>query len=184
VGLLSIGEEATKGSSLTLEAHALLASAPIDFAGNCEGRDALGSEFRVIVADGFSGNVLLKGLEGAGKTLFDELREAANSSLRAKVGGLLLKPALREVAHRHDPDTYGGAYLLGVRGLSVIAHGSSGRRAIRNAILYAARGVQSGVVERMEQGLADAAEAPDLQDTVSQPTVPVVVQPENGESQQ
>jgi len=66
----------------------------------------------------------------------------------------------------------------------VIAHGSSGRRAIRNAILYAARGVQSGVVERMEQGLADAAEAPDLQDTVSQPTVPVVVQPENGESQQ
>jgi glycerol-3-phosphate acyltransferase PlsX len=124
VGLLSIGEEATKGSSLTLEAHALLASAPIDFAGNCEGRDALGSEFRVIVADGFSGNVLLKGLEGAGKTLFDELREAANSSLRAKVGGLLLKPALREVAHRHDPDTYGGAYLLGVRGLSVIAHGS------------------------------------------------------------
>ena len=184
VGLLSIGEEATKGSSLTLDAHALLAAAPIDFAGNCEGRDALRSEFRVIVADGFSGNVLLKGLEGAGRTLFEELREAAASSTRAKLGGLLLRPALREVAHRHDPDTYGGAYLLGVRGLSVIAHGSSGRRAIRNAILYAARGVQSGVVERMEQGLAEAAGSADLQDTASQHTVPVVVQPENGVSQQ
>jgi glycerol-3-phosphate acyltransferase PlsX len=183
VGLLSIGEEATKGSSLTLEAHALLAAAPIEFAGNCEGRDALRGEFRVIVADGFSGNVLLKGLEGAGRTLFEELREAATSSTRAKLGGLLLRPALREVVHRHDPDTYGGAYLLGVRGLSVIAHGSSGRRAIRNAILYAARGVQSGVVERMEQGLAAAAGAPDLQDAASQHTVPVVVQPENGESQ-
>ncbi len=184
VGLLSIGEEATKGSSLTLEAHALLAAAPIDFAGNCEGRDALRSEFRVIVADGFSGNVLLKGLEGAGRTLFEELREAAASSTRAKLGGLLLRPALREVARRNDPDTYGGAYLLGVRGLSVIAHGSSGRRAIRNAILYAARGVQSGVVERMEQGLAEAAGSADLQDTASQHTVPVVVQPENGVSQQ
>jgi len=128
--------------------------------------------------------VLLKGLEGAGRTLFEELREAAASSTRAKLGGLLLRPALREVAHRHDPDTYGGAYLLGVRGLSVIAHGSSGRRAIRNAILYAARGVQSGVVERMEQGLAEAAGSADLQDTASQHTVPVVVQPENGVSQQ
>jgi len=174
---------ATKGSSLTIEAHALLTAAPIEFAGNCEGRDALGDEFRVIVADGFSGNVLLKGLEGAGRTLFQELREAAMSSTRAKLGGLLLKPALREVAERHDPDTYGGAYLLGVRGLSVIAHGSSGRRAIRNAILYAARGVQSGVVERMEGGLADAAEMTHLQDDALQHTVPVVVQPENGESQ-
>ena len=88
------------------------------------------------------------------------------------------------MAHRHDPDTYGGAYLLGVRGLSVIAHGSSGRRAVRNAILYAARGVQSGVVERMEQGLAEAEGSADLQDTAPQHTVPVVVQPENGESQQ
>jgi glycerol-3-phosphate acyltransferase PlsX len=183
VGLLSIGEEATKGSPVTLEAHSLLASAPIAFAGNCEGRDALGSEFRVIVADGFAGNVLLKGLEGAGSTLFGQLRQAANSSTRAKLGGLLLRPALREVGRRYDPDTYGGAYLLGVRGLSVIAHGSSGRLAVRNAILLAARGVEGGVVGLVEEGLGRGATTTDLQDGAQQHTVPTVADPENGESQ-
>jgi glycerol-3-phosphate acyltransferase PlsX len=183
VGLLSIGEEATKGSPVTLEAHELLAAAPIAFAGNCEGRDALGSQFRVIVADGFAGNVLLKGLEGAGSTLFGQLRQAAASSTRAKLGGLLLRPALREVGRRYDPDTYGGAYLLGVRGLSVIAHGSSGRRAVRNAILLAARGVDGGVVGLVEDGLGRGASTTDLQDGPQTHTVPTVADPENGESQ-
>ena len=132
VGLLSIGEEATKGSPLTLEAHALLAAAPIDFAGNCEGRDALRGEFRVIVADGFAGNVLLKGLEGAGEALFEELREAAaSSSLRAQAGRAAAAAGAARGARPPRPGAYGGAYLLGVRGLSVIAHGNSGRRAIR-----------------------------------------------------
>jgi acyl carrier protein len=140
VGLLSLGEEATKGSSLTLEAHDLLAAAPINFAGNCEGRDALRGDFRVIVADGFSGNVMLKSMEGAGSVLFAEMREAAMSSLRAKLGALLLRPALRGVRDHYDPERIGGAYLLGVRGLSVIAHGSSSRRAIVNAIRPGHRG--------------------------------------------
>jgi glycerol-3-phosphate acyltransferase PlsX len=182
VGLLSIGEEASKGSQLVLEAHELLARAPITFAGNCEGRDALRGEVRVIVADGFSGNVLLKGLEGAGAVLFSELRRAATSSVRAKLGGMLLRPALREVFRRNDPETYGGAYLLGVRGLSVIAHGNSSRRAIHNAIVYAARGVEAGVVDQVQQGLATAAADTDLQSASGQRTVPTVMAPENGVS--
>jgi phosphate acyltransferase len=181
VGLLSIGEEATKGSALTLESHALLRRAPVNFAGNCEGRDALRGEFRVVVADGFSGNVLLKGLEGTGSVLFSELRAAATSSLRAKAGALLLRPALRRVAEYHDPERIGGAYLLGVRGLSIIAHGNSSRRAICNAISLAARGIEAEVVRRMEEGLAAAPAGSDLQDGPEQHIVSSVVDPENGE---
>jgi len=154
VALLSVGEESTKGDARTVEAHGLLVSADVHFVGNCEGRDALTGEVDVMVTDGFAGNVLLKGLEGAGAALVFELRQAAASGLRAKVGGLLLRPALRERLSRTDPETYGGAYLLGVRGLSVVAHGNSSRTAIRNAITYAARGVSVGVVERLTERLA------------------------------
>ena len=181
VGLLSVGEEPSKGNALTLEAHQLLAAADLHFTGNCEGRDALRGDFRVIVADGFSGNVMLKSMEGAGSVLFAEMREAAMSSLRAKLGALLLRPALRGVRDHYDPERIGGAYLLGVRGLSVIAHGSSSRRAIVNAIQLAARGIEEDVVERMERGIAAAAAAPDLQDRSPVRTVPAVVDPENGE---
>ena len=100
VGLLSIGEEASKGTAVTLEAHALLAASELNFGGNCEGRDVLTGEFQVVVADGFAGNVLLKGLEGAGVALFTQLRAAADSSLRAKIGGLLLRPAVRAIRPR------------------------------------------------------------------------------------
>ena len=178
VGLLSVGEESSKGDALTLEAHTLLAASDLEFHGNCEGRDALRGEIRVIVADGFAGNVLLKSLEGAGEMLFRELRAAASSSLRAKLGGLLLLPALRGVRERVDPEAYGGAYLLGVRGLSVIAHGNSSRVAIRNAIETAARGAEVGLVERM----ADRMAASDLQDARAARNVPLVPDPENGVS--
>ena len=100
VGLLSVGEEATKGTPEVVEAHELLAASGINFGGNCEGRDALSGEFQVVVADGFAGNVLLKGLEGAGAMLIRELRAAADSSLRAKLGGMLLLPALRGLRDR------------------------------------------------------------------------------------
>ena len=178
VGLLSVGEEASKGDALTIEAHALLAASDLNFAGNCEGRDALRGDIRVIVADGFAGNVVLKSLEGAGEMLFRELRAAANSSLRAKLGGLLLMPALRGVRDQVNPEAYGGAYLLGVRGLSVIAHGNSSRVAIRNAIATAARGVEAGLVERM----ADRMAGSDLQDGSAPRSVPHVPDPENGVS--
>ena len=125
-----------------------LAAADLSFAGNCEGRDVLSGRFQVVVADGFAGNVLLKGLEGAAAALLGEVRKAAESSTRAKIGGLLLRPALRAMRDRTEPDNYGGAYLLGLRGVVVIAHGNSGRKGVRNAIRIAARGAEVGVVGR------------------------------------
>ena len=164
VGLLSIGEEASKGNQRTVEAHALLSAAPgLDFAGNCEGRDVLTGAFQVVVADGFAGNVLLKGLEGAAVSMFSEVRRAASTSLRAKIGGLLLRPALVGLRERTDPEAYGGAYLLGVRGLAVIAHGNVGRRGIANAIRYAARGLDADVVGRVGRRASAAAPGSDLQ---------------------
>jgi phosphate acyltransferase len=182
VGLLSVGEEASKGTPEVVEAHALLAGSGLNFGGNCEGRDALSGEFQVIVADGFAGNVLLKGLEGAGAMLMRELRDAARSSRRAKLGAILLLPALRGMRDRIDPETYGGAYLLGVRGISVIAHGNSSGRAIRNALRVAARGAEHGIVERMAQRLGDRPPASDLQDGDPVNTVPQVRQSETGET--
>jgi phosphate acyltransferase len=153
VGLLSIGSEPTKGDAVTLEAHRLISALDLNFTGNCEGYDALRGEIDVIVADGFTGNVLLKALEGAGRVLFQELREAAESDARSKLGGLLLRPALRRVRARMDSETYGGGYLLGLRGVSVIAHGNSSRRAIANALRLAAVGAEGGMVQRLEARL-------------------------------
>ena len=181
VGLLSVGEEPTKGNALTLEAHQLLAAADLHFTGNCEGRDALSGRFNVIVTDGFAGNVLLKGLEGAGATLFAEMRRAAMSSTRAKLGGMLLRPALRGVRDSADPETYGGAYLLGLRGLAVIAHGNATRKGIANAIRIAARGAEVGVVARMAERLAADPPSSDLQAPAGINTVPPVTAPEIGD---
>jgi glycerol-3-phosphate acyltransferase PlsX len=182
VGLLSIGEEASKGNQRTVEAHALLTAAPgLIFAGNCEGRDVLTGEFQVVVADGFAGNVLLKGLEGAAASMFAEVRLAAGSSLRAKIGGLLLKPALVGLRERTDPEVYGGAYLLGVRGLAVIAHGNAGRHGIANAIRYAARGLDADVVGRLGRRASAAAPGSDLQAEAGANTVSGVASPETGD---
>jgi glycerol-3-phosphate acyltransferase PlsX len=179
VGLLSVGEEASKGPPEIVEAHQLLKRSDIEFVGNIEGRDALAGDVQVIVADGFAGNVLLKGLEGAGKMLMHELRDAARSSRRAKLGALLLLPALQGMRERIDPETYGGAYLLGVRGISVIAHGNSSRRAIRNAVRVAAVGAEHDIVGRMAQRLAPGS---DLQEDPPVNTVPHVPQSEIGET--
>ena len=149
VRLLSIGEEAEKGNQLTLDAHALLAASELEFAGNAESRDLLAGAADVVVCDGFTGNVALKLLEGTIKTVLDALREEIVATPRGKLGGLLIRPAARRLRSTLDPETYGGAYLLGLRGLSVIAHGNSSRRAISNAIHLAARGVEHDVVERL-----------------------------------
>jgi glycerol-3-phosphate acyltransferase PlsX len=154
VRLLSIGEEPEKGNQLTLEAHALLAESGLNFAGNTEARDLLRGVADVVVADGFTGNVALKLLEGTIKELLDELREQIGATARGKLGGLLIKPAARRLRSRLDPDTYGGAYLLGLRGIAVIAHGNSSSRAIANAIRLAAQGVEHRVVERLSGRLA------------------------------
>jgi glycerol-3-phosphate acyltransferase PlsX len=156
VRLLSIGEEAEKGNALTLEAHALLAEADgLRFAGNTESRDLLLGAADVVVCDGFTGNVVLKLLEGTITVLLDALREEIVATRRGRVGGLLVRPAARGMRKRLDPETYGGAYLLGLRGLAVIAHGNSSRRAIANAIRLAARGVEHDVVGSLAQRLPE-----------------------------
>ena len=152
VRLLSIGEEPEKGNQLTLEAHALLAAADgLRFTGNTEGRTLLEGEADVVVCDGFTGNVALTTLEGTIRTVLGSLRAAIDESTTARLGGVLIRPAARRLRDRLDPETYGGAYLLGLRGLVVIAHGSSSRRAIANAIELAARGVEHDVVGRLAE---------------------------------
>jgi glycerol-3-phosphate acyltransferase PlsX len=153
IRLLSIGEEPEKGNQLTLDAHLLLAASDLNFAGNAEGRDLLSGAADVVVTDGFTGNVALKVTEGTIQGLLEALREEITATVPGKVGGLLIRPAARRLRERLDPDTYGGAYLLGLRGLAVIAHGSSSRRAITNAIRLAARGVEKDVVGRLSQNL-------------------------------
>jgi glycerol-3-phosphate acyltransferase PlsX len=155
VALLSIGEEPEKGNRLVRESHSLLVESGLRFKGNVESRDLLAHAADVVVCDGFTGNVALKVMEGTIKTTFRLLREEIAASPRGKAGGLLIRPAAAGVRRRLDPDTYGGAYLLGLRGLVVIAHGNSSRTAIANAITLAARGVRGRVVERVSERLGE-----------------------------
>jgi glycerol-3-phosphate acyltransferase PlsX len=159
VRLLSIGEEPEKGNQLVLEAHGLLATTSLNFAGNTESRDLLAKAADVVVADGFTGNVALKALEGTIRTVIQGLREEITKTAFGKLGGLLIRPASRRLRHRLDPDTYGGAYLLGLRGLVVIAHGNSSRTAIANAIRLAARGVEHDVTGKLAANLPAKTES-------------------------
>ena len=155
VGLMSIGEEEGKGNELALAAHALLKTTPgVRFHGNVEGRDLLAGTTDVVVTDGFTGNVMLKLAEGEAKVIFGLVRDALRSSWRAKIGGLLVKPALRSIADRLDPGTYGAQPLLGVAGYAFIGHGSADARAVRNALQTATRMVDAGVVDRITAGVA------------------------------
>ncbi len=153
VGLLSIGEEPEKGNQLTLESHEAIAACGVRFVGNVEGRALLEGGVDVVVCDGFTGNVALKTLEGTIRTVLSALRDEVSATLPGRVGGLLIRPAARRLRERFDPDTYGGGYLLGLRGLVVIAHGSSSRRAIANAIRTAAVGVDHGIVGTLAERL-------------------------------
>jgi glycerol-3-phosphate acyltransferase PlsX len=139
VGIISNGEERTKGNSQSIEAAALLAAAPLHFIGNVEGKDVFNSVADVVVADGFVGNVMLKLAEGVGSFFQVSLKDAlADAPPLARLGGLLARPAFAVMKKKLDYDTYGGAPLLGVRGNCIVAHGRSNRNAIRNAIKAAA----------------------------------------------
>ena len=158
VGLLSIGEEAGKGNELVQAAFAAMDGTP-GFVGNVEGRDIPRGLVDVVVTDGFTGNVALKLYEGAGEMLFSEIRATFEGSLRGRAAGLLARPLLRALRHRFNEETTGGAFLLGVRGLVVIAHGNSNGRSIANAVRLAARGVGEGMLEAVEAGLAVPVDA-------------------------
>ena len=155
VRLLSIGEEPEKGNQLTLDAHALLESSTLNFEGNVEGRALLEGAADVIVCDGFTGNVALKTLEGTIRSLLLALRSELESTTRGKLGGLLIRPSASSLRARLDPETTGGGYLLGLRGIVVIAHGSSSRVAISNAIALAGRGIEHDIVGRLQQTLPE-----------------------------
>jgi phosphate acyltransferase len=161
VGLLSIGEEGSKGSPLVKEVHGLLASGAagpdVYFTGNVEGRDVMSDTTDVVVTDGFTGNVVLKTLEGAMKFAFGAVLAALSSSEEAKAASEALLPALLPLADELDPDTYGGAVLLGVDGVCIISHGSSSARAIRNAVGVAHRAVGDGLIERLREAIAAPA---------------------------
>jgi glycerol-3-phosphate acyltransferase PlsX len=157
VALLTIGEEEGKGRPEVVEANRRLAGAQgIEFAGNVEGRDIPAGVVDVIVTDGFTGNVALKTMEGTAKEFGAAVRGAARSGPRAALGGLLLRPALGSLRTRLDPDTTGGAILLGLRAVAVVAHGSSGPDGIANAIRLADRCVRERAVERTAELLRDA----------------------------
>jgi glycerol-3-phosphate acyltransferase PlsX len=155
VGLLSIGEEPGKGDSLRKETYPLMASAKhIDFVGNVEGRDIMTDDVDVIVTDGFTGNVVLKTLEGGMKTVVKALLDAfaADESYRPHADALM--PALLPLYESLDPDTYGGAILLGVDGVCIISHGSSGPRAMENGITMAGEMVRAGIIDEIRQAIS------------------------------
>jgi glycerol-3-phosphate acyltransferase PlsX len=152
VALLSVGEERKKGSQLVVEAHQALAdSTGINFIGNVEGQQVLAGAAEVIVTDGFTGNVTLKTIEGTAKAVGDAVRQAARSSPKAGLGGLLMRGALGGLRDRLDPDQTGGAILLGLRGVAVVGHGSAGPEGIANQIRLAARAVSEDAVGRTAQ---------------------------------
>jgi glycerol-3-phosphate acyltransferase PlsX len=154
VGLLSIGEEEGKGNELTAETLPLLKQLPVNFIGNVEGRDIYNGHADVIVCDGFVGNVALKTSEGLTKLVRDMLKQSLNTTVTAPVGALLTRKAFNAFKKRLDPSEYGGAPLLGVRGVCIIGHGSSNERAIYNGIRVAAEFAQAGINERIEREFA------------------------------
>jgi phosphate acyltransferase len=157
VGLLSVGEEAAKGTPDVVEAHAQLrGAAALDFAGNVEGDDVTAGAADVVVTDGFTGNVALKLMEGTAKTVVGAVRDAVRSSLRSKVGGLLIRRAVGSVRDELDPNAVGGAILLGLRRPVVIAHGGSTPHGIANAVLLAGRAVDERMVEKTAAALESA----------------------------
>jgi phosphate acyltransferase len=149
IALLSVGEEQKKGSQNVVDAHAALSDAGgIEFLGNVEGQDLLAGVADVIVTDGFTGNVALKTIEGTASAVAGAVRSAARSGPLAALGGLLMRPALGDLRRQMNPDTTGGAILLGLRGVAVVAHGSSGPEGIANAVRLAARAVSERAVEQ------------------------------------
>lgn len=163
VGLLNVGEESSKGTEMVQAAYRLLQGSDLDFIGNVEGRDLFAGSVDVAVCDGFVGNIVLKFTESVVDMVSVGMRQAMTSTLQGKIGGLLLRPAFRGLKRRFDYAEYGGAPLLGLGGVVMIAHGSSSVRAIKNAILatrrYVRYDVGSAIRERLEKRERTTSEA-------------------------
>jgi glycerol-3-phosphate acyltransferase PlsX len=153
VGLLSIGEEETKGNELTKEAFKLLTETSLNFIGNVEGRDVMSGNADVIVCDGFVGNVVLKVSESVVEAISLFIREGIGKSLARKLGYLLMRPAFDSLKRRVDYAEYGGAPLVGINGISIISHGRSSDRAIKNAIRVASELAKSEVNKHIHEDI-------------------------------
>lgn len=149
VGLLNIGEEENKGNELTHEVYRQLQKSALNFVGNVEGKDIAAGRVDVAVMDGFTGNIAIKMSEGIVGLVFSEMRSALGSRLHYRLAALVLRPALRAMRRRLDYAEYGGAPLLGVNGVVIIAHGRSDATAIKNALRAAGEAAASGIVEAM-----------------------------------
>jgi glycerol-3-phosphate acyltransferase PlsX len=172
VALLNVGEEPQKGTPAAVEAHAALAALqqpPFAWVGNVEGAGLTAGEADVVVTDGFTGNVALKLMEGTTRTLVSAIREAIRAGTMSKLGGLLIRSRLRDLRRRLDPETVGGAYLLGLRGLAIVCHGASSARAVASAIALADRGVAEDVVGKTRAALEDAGVSRGSADPASVP---------------
>jgi phosphate acyltransferase len=157
VGLLSVGEEESKGNELTREAHQLLKSAPVVFVGNVEGKDVYSGEADVIVCDGFTGNVTLKISEGLVETVERLLLDELSSTVGTRVGYLLSRRAFHRFHKRVDYSEYGGAPLIGLDGLCIIGHGRSSAKAVRNALGMTVRFLQEDLLARLSEQVAQVA---------------------------
>lgn len=155
ISLLNIGEEPTKGSQLALEAHELMARGVPGFVGNLEANHLLDGLTDVVVTDGFTGNVVLKLLEGSSRTLLSQVREALAATTLSKFGALFAKERLTALKRRLDPEAYGGAPLLGVDGVCIIGHGNSSPVAVQAALEVAARAVRGGLVDSIASRVAN-----------------------------
>ena len=178
VGLLSNGEEPSKGNQLVRDAFPLLAAAPgIDFRGNVEGKDVTRGVVDIIVTDGFTGNVALKVAEGVATLVSETVRDEVTSTLTRRLAALTLRPAFRGVRRRLDYSETGGAALLGVNGMVVVAHGRSDERAIMNAVGVASRGAENDIAATIRRRLvaaaqADEARSPSADTTLAPPSLP------------
>jgi glycerol-3-phosphate acyltransferase PlsX len=159
VGLMSIGEEDSKGNEVTREAFRILKETPLNFIGNVEGRDIFNGKTDVIVCDGFIGNVSLKAVESAAEAILHFMKEEISKSLLAKLGYVLARPAFRNFRKKVDYAEYGGVPLLGVRGAAIICHGGSSVRAIKNAVRVTLDFVRNRVNDRIHEEILTIAAA-------------------------
>ncbi len=162
VALLNIGEEETKGSQFAQDTYALLKENVDNFAGNAEGRNLATGGFDVIVTDGFTGNVALKTIEGTSKVLMSEIKDAMMSSLKTKIGALLIKDSLYSLKSKLSADTYGGAQLLGVKGVCLIGHGNSKPAAICSGILATANAIRQDTPAKLAEVILASKDQNDI----------------------
>jgi glycerol-3-phosphate acyltransferase PlsX len=158
VGLLSVGEEETKGNDLTRDTFQLIKALPLNFLGNVEGRDLYNGRADVIVCDGFVGNVALKVSEGLVEAVRAILKESLQSTVMRQMGYMLSREAFKDFRKRLDYSEYGGAPLLGLKGVAIVSHGSSNGTAIKNAIRVAAEFARSGLNQKIEEQIQAARE--------------------------